>query len=178
MAAMVDDVVVGCEHAVRQPVVAHELPDVLGGVQLRTFWRQRQKGDVGGDVELVGGVPARLIEKQDGVRSGGDILGDFLQMEVHGERVALGHDQPGALALLGADRAENVRRGGALIVGRAGARSFLGPTARDLVFLADPSLVLEPDFYSFGDDAFFARDFLQARGETFLKSSIAPSAWA
>ena len=31
-AAMVDDVVVGFEDAVRQPVVAHELPDVLDGL--------------------------------------------------------------------------------------------------------------------------------------------------
>jgi len=123
-------------------------------------------------------MPARLIEEQDGVRSEGDILGDFFQVEVHGERVALGQDKPGALALLGTDRTENVGRGGALIVRRVGARSLLGPTACDFVFLTDAGLVLEPDFYSFGGDAFFARDFVQARGETFLKSSIAPSAWA
>lgn len=178
VAAMVDDVVVGFEHAVRQPVVAHELPDILGGVQLGTFGRQRQNGDVGGNVELVGGVPTCLVEEQDGVLSRCDILGDFLQVEVHGEGVALGQDKPGALALLGTDGAENIGRGGALIVRRAGARSLLGPTARDLVFLTDAGLVLEPDFYSFGGDAFFARDFLQARGQTFLKSSIAPSVWA
>ena len=32
--AMVDDLVVGAEHAVRQPVVAHELPHVLLRVEL------------------------------------------------------------------------------------------------------------------------------------------------
>ena len=40
MAAMVDDIVVGLEDPVGQPVVAHELPDVLDRVQFRTFWRQ------------------------------------------------------------------------------------------------------------------------------------------
>jgi hypothetical protein len=34
VAAVVDDVVIGLEHAVREPVVAHELPDVLGRVQI------------------------------------------------------------------------------------------------------------------------------------------------
>lgn len=178
VAAMVDDVVIGFEDAVRQPVVTHELPDVLGWVQLWALGWQRQKGDVVGDVELVGRVPARLIKDQDGVSAGGDVAGDLLQMQVHGEGVALGHDQPRALTLLGTDRAENVGRGGALIVRRAGACSFLRPAARDLVFLADPGLVFKPDFYAFGGDAFFARDFLQARGEAFLKSSMAPSAWA
>ena len=178
MAAMVDDIFVGFEDTVREPIVAHELPDVFGRVQLRAFRRQRQKGNVGRDVEFVGRVPARLIEEQDGVRSRGDILGDFLQVQVHGEGVALGQDEPRALALLGTDRAKDVGRGGTLIVGRAGARSLLGPAARDLVFLPDAGLVLEPDFYAFGGDAFFARDFFQTRGETFLKSAMAPSAWA
>ena len=45
-AAMVDDVVVGFEDAVGEPVVAHELPDVFGRVQLRTFGRQRHERDV------------------------------------------------------------------------------------------------------------------------------------
>ncbi len=178
VAAMIDDVVVGFEDAVRQPVVPHELPDVLGRVQFWAFGRQQQKGDVGWDIELVRRVPARLIEQQDGMRSGGDVPCNLLEMQVHREGVALGHDQPGALALFWADRAENVGRGGALIVGRAGARPLLGPAARDLVFLTNPGLVFEPDFYALGGDAFCARDFLQARGETFLKSSMAPSAWA
>ena len=33
MAAVIDDVVEGCEDAVRQPVIAHELPNVFGGVE-------------------------------------------------------------------------------------------------------------------------------------------------
>ena len=35
LAAERDDVVVGLEDAVREPVVAHELPDILHGIQ---FW--------------------------------------------------------------------------------------------------------------------------------------------
>ncbi len=46
---MIEDIVVGFEHAVRQPVVAHELPDVLDRVELGAFGRERQQGDVAGN---------------------------------------------------------------------------------------------------------------------------------
>lgn len=36
-AAMVEDVVLGFEHAVRQPVVAHELPNIFDRVELGYF---------------------------------------------------------------------------------------------------------------------------------------------
>jgi hypothetical protein len=52
------------------------------------------------------------------------------------------------------------------------------PAARDLVLLADARFVLEPNLYGFDVDRPFARDFIQARGEVFLKSSIALAAWA
>ena len=45
---MVDDVVVGIEDAVGQPVVAHELPDVLDRIELGRAWRQGENSDVGG----------------------------------------------------------------------------------------------------------------------------------
>ncbi len=48
-AAVVEDVVVGFEHAVRQPVVAHELPDVLDRIELWAFGWEWQQGDVVGN---------------------------------------------------------------------------------------------------------------------------------
>ena len=47
-----------------------------------------------------------------------------------------------------------------------------------LFFLADARLVGKPDFYGGGLDALLAPDLRQALRETFLKSSIAPAAWA
>jgi hypothetical protein len=44
--------------------------------------------------------------------------------------------------------------------------------------LADPRLVGQPDLYGLRIDAFLATDLLEAGGKTFLKSSIAPAAWA
>src|SRR5258705_11448891 len=44
---MVDEIVVGFEDAVGEPVVAHELPDVLDRVELWALRRQQNDGDVG-----------------------------------------------------------------------------------------------------------------------------------
>jgi hypothetical protein len=46
---MIEDIVVGFEDAVRQPVVAHELPDVFDRVEFGAFRRERQQCDVGRD---------------------------------------------------------------------------------------------------------------------------------
>ncbi len=175
VAAMVDDVVVGFEHAVGEPVVAQELPDVFGRIEFGTLRRQRQNGDVLGNVELVGHVPASLVDHQHGMGARRDMPGDFRQMQVHRVGVAFGQDERGALAVLGRDRAEDVGRGGALVLGRRRPRAALGPAPRDLVLLADAGFILEPDFYLVRLDAFFAGDLLQAPRETFLKSSIAPT---
>jgi hypothetical protein len=123
-------------------------------------------------------MPAGLIDEQRGVRARRDLGGDFGQVQVHRLSVASGHDEGCAFAVLGADRAEDISGGGSLIVGSARARTALGPTPRDLVLLADARLVGEPDLYRVGSDALLATDLFQARGKTFLKSSIAPSAWA
>src|SRR6202011_1837737 len=65
---MVEDVVVGFEDAVREPIVAHELPDVLNRIELGRFRRQRQERDVVWDGKPLRDMPSRLIKKKDGVR--------------------------------------------------------------------------------------------------------------
>ena len=121
-------------------------------------------------------MPSSLIDEDRGVRARRDLRGDFGEMQVHRLGVASRHDERCALSLCRADRAENVGRGGSLLDWSARARAAPGPTAGDLVLLADPRLVGEPKLYRAGIDALFAPDFRQAGGETFLKSSIAP--WA
>ena len=107
-----------------------------------------------------------------------DRLGDFREVQVHRFGIAEGQDQSRALALFRADGTEDIGRCGSLIPRRARASAALGPPAGDLVLLPDAGLVLEPNLYRFDIDRLFARNFVQARGEVFLKSSIAPSAWA
>ena len=105
-------------------------------------------------------------------------LGDLHEMQVHRLGIAGGQDQSCTLALLWADRAEDVGGCGALVAGRAWSGAALGPPPRNLVLLADARLVRKPDFYLVAVDRLLTRDGIQARGEVFLKSSIAPSAWA
>src|SRR5580765_4214692 len=77
-----------------------------------------------------------------------------------------------------ADGSEDVGRGGALIPRSAWASTALGPPAGDLVLLTNARFIREPNLYFPNIDCLFARDFIQARWELFLKSSIAPSACA
>src|SRR6478735_7430193 len=123
-------------------------------------------------------MPSSLVDEEDGMGSRCDRLGDFGQMQVHRLGIAGRHDQGGSLSLLRADGTEDVGRCGSLIPRSARASAALGPPAGDLILLADTSLVLEPNFYLTDVDRFFARDFIQARWELFLKSSMAPSACA
>jgi len=120
-------------------------------------------------------VPTSLIDQEDGVGTGRDDLGE---VQVHRFGVADRQDQGRTLAFLWADGAEDVGRGGPLITGSAGTAATLCPSAGDLVLLADTSLICEPDLYLVDVDRLFLGDFVQTRGEVFLKSSIAPAACA
>lgn len=42
---MLDDIVVGREDPIGQPVVAHELLDIFNGIEFRRSPRQEQQGD-------------------------------------------------------------------------------------------------------------------------------------
>lgn len=108
LAAVVDDVVVGGKHPVGEPVVAHELPDILNRVEFRAFGRERDDADIAGHVQLASHMPTGLIHQHDSVSARGDGARYFCQMERHGFGVAQGQYQPCTLAMLWADRAENI----------------------------------------------------------------------
>ena len=145
--AEVDDLLEGFEDAVGEPVVAEVLPDVLDGVEFRGARRQGQECQVGRDVELRGGMLSGLIEDDHGVGAGGDLRGDLLEVPLHGAGVASGQDQGGAGTSCRTDRAEDVGRLGTLVMRRPRSRSPARPAPGDLVLLADPGLVLEPQLY-------------------------------
>jgi hypothetical protein len=174
IAAEIDDLIVGLEDSVREPVVAHELPDVFDGVQFGSLWRQRQNGDVFGEPEFCRRMPAGLIEDQDRVCAGIDGGADLRQMGVHRVRVAPWQDETDALAFLRTDGPEDVGPLGALILRRAGPCAAFGPAARDLVLLADPGLVLEPELDLYAWSEALADRFDLGR-EVFLNASTANS---
>jgi hypothetical protein len=49
VAAVIDDIAVGSEDEVREPVFAHLLPDIFNRIEFRAFRRQRDNGDIGGN---------------------------------------------------------------------------------------------------------------------------------
>jgi hypothetical protein len=121
-------------------------------------------------------MPPGLVEDEYGVGAGRDLGSNFGEMQAHRLGIAARQDKSRAFAVPGADGAEDIGRGGALVVRRTGPRATFGPASGDLVLLPDAGFVGKPDFYRGRIDALVARDLFQARGETFLKSSMAP--WA
>jgi hypothetical protein len=107
-AAVVHQVVVGCEHTVGEPVFAHELPKVLDRVQLGAFGWQGQEGDVGWHDEAMRQVPSGLVEDQNGMAARPDLCCNLGEVQVHGFGVAGGKDERRALSFLRADGAEDV----------------------------------------------------------------------
>ena len=178
IATVVEYIVVGEEHAVGEPVVADELPDVLDRVEFWALRRQWHERDVGRYGELVRQVPSRLVDEECGVTARRDGCGDLGQMQVHRLGIASRQDERCTLAKRGADGSEDVGGSGALIGGRGWPRSAFGPATGDLVLLSDPGFVGEPDLYRDRLDTLVLRDLAQDGGETFLKCSIAPAAWA
>ena len=170
---MIDDIVVGFEDAVRQPVVTHELPYVLDRVELGASRRQRQEGDVGRDDQLGRPVPSGLIKDDDGMSTGRHVERDFFQMHAHRFTVAAGHDDAGRLAFSRTDRTKDPGRGSPLITRSRRARAALGPAPGELGLLADPGFILPPQLYgrSFGEAV---ADLRQTGWEVFLKTAMSP----
>ena len=122
-------------------------------------------------------MPSGLIDNHHRMGARIDGLADLGQMRRHRRDVTPGHDQPGALALGGADGAEDVGPFGALVVGCAGSGSLARPASCDFVLLPDPGLVLPPDFYRgavWQDPA----DRCELVGKVFLKAAAASGSWA
>ena len=178
VAAVIDDVDVAGEDTVRQPVVPHELPDVLHHVQLGTLRRQRQQRDVVRHRDLIREVPSGLVEQQHRMAARFHHGGDLSQVQAHRRAVAERQDERRAFTLPGTDRAEDVGRCRALVLRRRGAAAAWRPAAGDLVLLANPGLIREPDFYGLGGEVLRLGDGCQRGGPVFLNASMAPSACA
>jgi len=164
---VIDDVVVAGEDPIGEPAVAHELPDVFLRVQLGTFGRQGNDGDVVGHDQPRRQVPSGLIDQQRRMAAGCDLGGDRGEVKVPRLGVAPGQDEAGRFALCRADGAEDVGRGSALVMRRRGPGAAPGPAPGDLVLLAEAGLVAEPDLYVACIDALGPRDLVQSGGEAF-----------
>ena len=95
------------EDAVREPVVAHELPDVFDRVAFGRAGREWQEGDIVGDFEGQGGVPSGPVEHDDGMGAGFNGAGDLGEVSVQRVGVGTGHDDGGSFAPVRADGPED-----------------------------------------------------------------------
>lgn len=136
VAAGFDGIVIGSGDAVRQPVFAHELPQVLDRVQLWATGWQRQQHDVVKDDKFIRAVTVGLIERHNGLSTGCDMEGGHFQVYARGFAVTVRHDDADGLSFHRADGAKDTCRGAALILrcGRAGAAS--GRATSELGLLA------------------------------------------
>ena len=77
IAAVVEQVLVGCEHTVGEPIVAHELPEVLDRVQLGALGWQGHEGDVGWHDETMRQVPSSLVKEENSMPVWCDLRGNL-----------------------------------------------------------------------------------------------------
>ena len=115
------------------------------------------------------------IHEQNGVSAGLDGKRDLLEVQRHGLGVAGREDETGRLAERGTNGAEDIGRGGSLILQGKRARAAFGPASRNLVLLADAGFVLEPQFKGL---AAGGRDIGQEGWNFFLKATTAASSCA
>lgn len=144
-AAMIENVRVGGEDPVREPVLPQVLPDILNRVQLGGLGGQGHQGDVGRHLQLARDVPAGLIQEQHGMAAGRYGLRDLGQMQRHRFGRTTGQHRAGGFALCRADRPEDVSGGRSQVPRGGWTRAAFGPAPRDLVLLADPRLIGKPD---------------------------------
>lgn len=81
--AMIEDLIIGFEDAVGEPIIAHELPDVFDRVEFGTFGWQREDADIVRYDERAGHVPPGLIHEHDGMGTRRHGSGDFGKMQGH-----------------------------------------------------------------------------------------------
>jgi len=169
---MIENVLIVGEDPVGEPIVAHILPDVLDGVEFGRLGRQRDERYVFRHGQLRGDVPSGPIHEQNGMCSGFDGKRDLLEVQRHGLGVAVREHETGRLAERGTNGAEDIGRGGSLILQGKRSRAAFCPASGDLVLLTDAGFVLEPDFEGLaagrGDRRQDVRDF-------FLNASTAAS---
>jgi hypothetical protein len=174
--AMVDDVPTVVEDTIGEPIFADELPDVLDRIELGALGGQWHERDVRWHEEFRGEMPSGLVDQDNGMCAGRDGSGNLSEVKVHRVGITFRQHQPGALAVLGAGRTENISRCRALVASSDRPRSAQGPTTGDFILLTDSGFVREPYFYLAPIDALRAGDLAQNGRPLFLNPSIAPVA--
>jgi hypothetical protein len=131
-------------HPMRKEALAQVEPDALDGIEFGAAGGQRQERDVVGHRELGRAVPAGLIEEQDGVHAGLQLLREG--GEEHGHGLGRGPRQGQGKGLVGARPAggKQIHPVVALVGDPWRSDTVLVPAMTEPAFLPDPGLVLTP----------------------------------
>jgi len=162
---------------VAEKVAAEELPDVLDRIEFRGIGRQRHEGDVARHQQAPAGlVPAGAVEDENGMGLGIDAAADLGEVEAHQLGADGGQHEGSAGRARRAHGTENVGPVMALIARcrRPGAAARPDPRQRPL--LADPGLVLEPDFERLAGGG-VRQAFADPGGEVFLNACWAAASF-
>src|SRR4051812_736461 len=118
-----------------------------------------------------GGMPAGLVEHDDRMRLWGKIARHLVEVMLHRLRIGTRHDDCRPGAARGTDRAEQIGRFGTQIGQRPWPCAAPRPAPGARVLLAEPHLILKPDFYRRlrGE---LCRDLAHSLDEIFLDASI------
>ncbi len=98
VAAGIDDGFLVVEDPKGKEALAQKQPDTLGGIEFGAVGRQRREADVVRDGELLGAVPAGLIEGHDGMDVRGQGAGEVFEEDGHGDGRDLRQDECEVLA--------------------------------------------------------------------------------
>ena len=124
--------------------LAQVKPEPLDRVELRRVGRQRHQGEIVGDDQGAGAMPARLVEHEHGMSVRGNLGRQLGQKPAHrGGRDGRQHERHFGSGS-GLDGGEEVSRGKALVAQARRALAPDPPTVSGAAFLAHSGLVFEP----------------------------------
>lgn len=139
----IDDRVIVDEHLEAQKALSQIQPDPFDRIEFRAVGRQNDQGDVLWQDELLGAMPAGLIEHHDDMDVFGHGFGERLQKDRHGCGVGRGQDEAEGIAGFGSHGAEDIGRFEAPITDACSALAFWPPAMTKATFLTNSGFVLE-----------------------------------
>jgi hypothetical protein len=128
---------------VREEAFLEVEPDALDRIEFGRVGRQRNQGDVGRNGEVVGAMPASLIENHHRMFVVSDGFCKAVEKDLHRRRIGIGHHQREGVVRARLYGGEDVGEGKAPVAKPRRPLPALPPDMADAALLADARLILE-----------------------------------
>jgi len=146
--AGLEDILIGSEQAVAEEVVFEVLPGLFGAIALWGVGRDIEQGDIAGNAQRLGAVPAGPVGDHGGVDMRGKSCADFIEVQLHHGGVGAGQNQPDGALARWTERTEDIGVLVTRIEGHRWPRAFGSPAVSAAAFLPDAGFILAPQFDS------------------------------